>query len=106
MWSPAAVAHLLQGSSCWVPWLVIGVTAACLASQTVCTFSSDLIFIHTTAAQGRASLLGVVSVETLEMVLGENPSRSAGSEGLSPPGTKTQATFKVPSVPILMLAWT
>lgn len=57
MWPPAALAHLLQGSTCWV---------------------SGLSHHHTTGA------LWTPSLDTLEMIMGENPRRSASSERLGP----------------------
>ncbi len=91
MWSSAAVAHLLQGSTCCVfrdgilHTLVVtsGFLSYCclsiISNQSAPPFSSDLwhqqgIFIHTTAAHWIS----------LEMVVCENPSRSAVYEILRP----------------------
>ncbi len=105
VWSSAAGAHLLQGSTCCVfrdvfcrPWLVIWVTVVFLSSLTS-PFSSDLNKAFSFSLTGYFLFFGPFSVNPRD----GNPSRSAVCEILRPTTIPHSKSLKSPFFPILML---
>ena len=86
MWSSAAAAHLLQGSTC-------------------CAFRDGVLHSSVGTSAYLPSFFGLFSVNP-EMVVGDNPSRSADSDILRPARlalTTMPLSLKSPFFPILML---
>ncbi len=111
VWSSAAVAHLLQGSTCCATWVVIWVSVAFLSSLTslpILLWPLNKLFSSTQLPlTGNVLFFGPFSV-TLEMVVHENLSRSAVSEiirpaRLAPTTIPHSKSLKSPFFLILML---